>query len=394
MIFQTLDDKESCVASYYDGALHFNEVPSEPTATWNYHTYLPDNVKFAELYTAGKTTDQVCPEELKKDWEEITSRLKGMLRSFYYVGLTPGNFCFFELVPHRFLKQHAELKNKITKHVIENYDKPQNYEHLVRVEKLIKTLSTIPVKLNPSNVRVQMATQKGRELYRKFQADPTISYNQFGTRTGRLTTRPNSFPVLTLPKKMRAILEPYRSAFLEFDVVSAEVATLFYLSGHPVPKGDLHEWINQHAFNGKLTREKCKTRFFAWLYDPRKKNTKLEKLFNRREIFEKYYKDGKVTNPLGRTIEVGEEKALNYLVQSTFNDIFLHNISKLSSSMKQWGMKSNVAFVTHDSVVLDFDANERDRIEDIKKILSSYDTCDFGLHMNIGKNYGEMKEVE
>ena len=215
MIFQTLDDKESCVATYYDGALHFDEVPDAPTATWNYHTYLPDNVKFAELYTSGKTAEEVCPEELKKDWDEVTSRLKGMLRSFYYVGLTPGNFCFFELVPHRFLKQHAELKNKITKHVIENYDKPQNYEHLVQVEKLIKTLSKIPVKLNPSNVRLQMATQKGRELYRKFQDNPTIAYNQFGTRTGRLTTRPNSFPVLTLSKKMRGIIEPYKSVFLE-----------------------------------------------------------------------------------------------------------------------------------------------------------------------------------
>ena len=394
MIFQTLDDKESCVASYYDGTLYFDEIPTDASATWNYHTYLPDNIKFAELYTAGKTAEQVCPAELQKDWNEVTSRLKGMLRSFYHVGLTPGNFCFYELAPHRFLKQHAELKNKITQHVLDTYEKPQNYDHLVQVEKLVKSTATTPVKLNPSNVRLQMATQKGRDLYHKYQVDPTIRYNQFGTRTGRLTTRPNSFPILTLPKKMRAIVEPYRNAFLEFDVVSAEVATLFYLAGHPVPEGDLHEWINQNAFKGKLTREKCKTRFFAWLYDPRKKNTKLEKLFNRREIFEKYYTKGKIINPLGRTIEVGEEKALNYLVQSTFNDIFLHNIARLSTEMNNWGMKSSVAFMIHDSVVLDFDANERDKIEDIKKILSSYDGCNFGLHMNIGKNYGNMREVE
>ena len=208
---------------------------------------------------------------------------------------------------------------------MENYDKPQNYDHLVQVEKLIKTISKTPVKLNPSNVRLQMATQKGKSLYRKFQADPTIRYNQFGTRTGRLTTRPNSFPILTLPKKMRGILEPYRNVFLEFDVVSAEVATLFYLSDQPVPQGDLHEWINQHAFNG---------------------------------------------------------------------NIFLHNIAKLSDNMRQWGMKSNIAFVIHDSVVLDFDAREKDKIENIKKILSLYDGCDFGLHMNLGKNYGDMREVE
>ena len=91
---------------------------------------------------------------------------------------------------------------------------------------------------------------------------------------------------------------------------------------------------------------------------------------------------------------MGEEKALNYLVQSTFNDIFLRNITKLADHMKQQGMKSNVAFVIHDSVVLDFDAREKDKIENIKKILSTYDGCNFGLHMNVGKNYGDMREIE
>ena len=394
MIFQTLDDKETCVASYFQGELHFDQIPEQGTGTWNYHTYLPEKVKFAELWAGGKTIDQVCPEELKADWEASSNRMKAMLKSFYHVGLTIEDFCFYELVPHRFLKQHAELKNRITEYVLRNYPKPENYASIMKTENIIKQVGLQNLKLNPTNVRLQMGTQKGRDLYRKLQAHPTIKYNQFGTRTGRLTTLPNSFPILTLPKKMRGVIEPYRTAFLEFDVVSAEVATLFYLTGRPIPSGDLHEWINKNAFGGKLTRDESKTAFFSWLYDPRKTNDALEKLFSRQEILEKYYFNGRINNPLGRKIEVGEEKALNYLVQSTFNDIFLINIAKLSEKLKEWGLKSNIAFFIHDSVVLDFDVREKDRIDDIVSVLSHFDDCKFDLHMNLGKNYGDMREIK
>ena len=393
MIFQTLDDKETCVASYFQGALHFDQIPEEGSGTWNYHTYLPEKVKFAELWAGGKTIDQVCPEDLKEDWDASTNRLKAMLKSFYHVGLTIDDFCFYELVPHRFLKQHAELKNRITEHVLRNYPKPENYDTTIRTEQVLKEISLQPLKLNASNIRLQIATTSGRDLFNRLRDNPYIKYNQFGTRTGRLTTRQNSFPILTLPKKIRGVIEPYKSVFLEFDVVSAEVATLFYLTDQPIPEGDLHEWINKKAFGGKLTRDESKKRFFSWLYDPRKSNESLEKLFSRQEILERYYSNGKITNPLGRKIEVGEEKALNYLVQSTFNDIFLFNIARLSNKMKEWGMKSRISFVVHDSVVLDFDKTERSKIEDIMSVISNFDGYKFGLHMSLGTNWGAMKEI-
>ena len=297
MIFQTLDDKETCVASYYDGELHFDHVPADGSATWNYHTYLPSNVEFAELYTSGKTPLDVCPDDLKDKWEQANNRLRALLKSFYHVGLTVDEFCFYELVPHRFLKQHAELKNKITEHVINNYPKPSNYDHLIKVEKLAKEVSTTPIKLNPSNIKLQLATSKGQTEYAKYKANPYINYSTFGTRTGRMATKKNSFPILLMPKKFRGVIEPYRNVFLEFDVVSAEVATLFYLTDQPIPDGDLHAWVNDNVFGGKYTRDEVKKKFFAWLYDPRKKNKQLEELFNRQEIINKFYDGEFITNP-------------------------------------------------------------------------------------------------
>ena len=56
-------------------------------------------------------------------------------------------------------------------------------------------------------------------------------------------------------------------------------------------------------------------------------------------------------------------------------------------------MSSKISFFIHDSVVLDFDAKEKDKIDDIVSVLSNYDGYKFNLHMNIGKNYGDMREV-
>jgi hypothetical protein len=56
-------------------------------------------------------------------------------------------------------------------------------------------------------------------------------------------------------------------------------------------------------------------------------------------------------------------------------------------------MKSHISFFIHDSVVLDFDAKEKGKINDIMSVLSTYGDHKFSLHMNIGKNYGDMREV-
>lgn len=393
MIFQTLDDKETCVASYYNGGLHFDHVPQEGTATWNYHTYLPEEVEVAELYLGGAPIEKVVPQELVTRWEEENTRLKAMLKSFYHVGLTIDDFCFYELVPHRFLKSHSEAKNKTTEWVIKNVPKPTNYDQLIRVQRLVKNISKQPVKLNPSNIKLQLATKEGREQYQRWKNNRYIVYNPFGTRTGRLSTAENSFPILLLPKKMRGVVEPYRNVFLEFDVVSAEVATLFYLTGKPIPEGDLHQWFSENVFGNKYDRDEVKKKFFAWLYDPKKQNKQLENLFSRQEILAAYYDGEKVTNPMGRTIYVDEERALNYLVQSTFNDIFIKNIAKLEDKMKEWGMKSNISFIIHDSVTLDFDAREKNKINDIMEVLSQHEGFKFNLHLNMGKNYGDMRQV-
>jgi hypothetical protein len=54
--------------------------------------------------------------------------------------------------------------------------------------------------------------------------------------------------------------------------------------------------------------------------------------------------------------------------------------------------KSFIAFLIHDSMVIDFDKSELDSINKICQIFSQTVFGDFRSSMRIGKNYGDMKE--
>ena len=136
MLFQTLDDKDQCVGIYYDGKLifSFEEFPQDLTRTWRYSPYLLGyrGVDYAEIYAQGKTLDEMCPEYLKEDWEEVCAKLKAFLLSFSFAKVNMRHNCFFDLVPQKFLRDYCQIKNQITNYVIESYPKPSNYKHLGR----------------------------------------------------------------------------------------------------------------------------------------------------------------------------------------------------------------------------------------------------------------------
>ena len=68
------------------------------------------------------------------------------------------------------------------------------------------------------------------------KTEPYIKYNIFGTKTGRLTTKPNSFPILTLKKEYRSILKPNNDLFVELDYNAAELRVLLTLMNVEQPK--------------------------------------------------------------------------------------------------------------------------------------------------------------
>ena len=93
----------------------------------------------------------------------------------------------------------------------------------------------------------------------------TVSYNQHGSVTGRLTLDKGSFPILNLPKNFRKVLKPSNDFLVEFDYNAAELRTMLALMEMAQPQEDIHNWNIRHIFKDGCSREEAKKRAFDTL---------------------------------------------------------------------------------------------------------------------------------
>ena len=393
MIFQTLDSKNECVGFYVDGKLFFDEMPADLTHTWSYAPYIDGGVEFISLYAKGRKLSEVCPESLKEEYERSARKLKGYLRSLELARVDLSDVCFYDLVPERFLLEYYSTRNKITKHVSETYDRPKNYDFLVSLSSVMHDIRYRKLNVDLSQFSSFPSNAKTKAFYKKLKKTvPYITYNIFGTVTGRLTVNKKSFPVLTFPKRYRKILKPNNDRFVEFDYNAAELRTLLALSNVQQPEGDIHSWIVKSVFNNSITREESKIKTFAWLYNSEAENYKLQKMFDKDALVNKHWKGGKVTNPFGRVMECERKNALNYLIQSTTSDLFLYQMVEVSKLLE--GRKSYVSFCMHDSLVIDFAVEDKDLISALHKIFSQTKLGLYKTNISLGSDYGTMRKMD
>ena len=392
MLFQALDEKRECVAIFQEGQLIYDLIPTDLTKTWNYSFFLKDcDVEYASLFCEGKTIEQVCPEPLQEQWKKINHNLKAIYRALSEAKVSLNDNCFYDLVPERFLLEYCDLKNKITEHVLETHEKPKNYDFLLELTKLVTKIKYQPLEIDVSPLRSRMAEYKVRQFYKKINdIDPHIKYNVFGTKTGRLTTKKSSFPILTLDKAYRSIMKPQNDWFFELDYNAAELRTLLALSGSTQPAEDLHAW-NQKVLGGDLSREEVKKSIFGWLYNPYAKNKEFEKLYNREGIKKKYWDGTHVNTYYNRRIESDEYHSLNYIVQSTFSDLLLRQAIKVDKILE--GRKTKIAFMIHDSVVLDIAEEDSDLLNEVYHGFADTELGTFKTSAKAGKNFGDLKEL-
>ena len=390
MFFQTLDDKSECVGVYVGGKLYFEDAPNELTKTWKYSGSLSDkDVTYVGLYANGASLEECCPPHLTEELTQCQNKFRAYIKSFKIAKINMRDHCVFDLIPHDFLMRFCEIKNNITEHVYETHDKPDHYEHLSGVYKLLHKIKYQKLNLSIGDCKHLMTSTREREkMVTIMNHYNFIDYNIFGTVTGRLTTSPGSFPILTLKKEMRQMLKPANDLFVALDYNGAEVRTLLELSGEEQPNIDIHEWNSLHLFEQDITREECKVRFFAWLYDPASDEIKSEH-YDRQKVLDKWYQDGYINTPYGRRIEVEERKALNYLLQSTTSDRVLAKAVEIDNFLTSNGCRSYISHIVHDEVVIDYSDEDRQHIPQLKAIFED----GYPSNLTAGKDYYNLKEV-
>ena len=387
VLFQAIDDKNECVGVYADGKLDFENIPENLTKTWKYSGSLSDeNIEYAWLYTGGKNLQDCCPMELVEDLTSAQKKMNAYKKSFEIAKINLREHCVFDLIPHDFLLQFCEIKNKITNHVFESYKKPANYDHLDSVQKLLHKIRYQTLNINVADCKHLLTSTIHRNKIQQIKNNNYINYDLFGTTTGRLTTKQNSFPILTLKKEIRQVMKPNNDLFVALDYNGAEVRTLLELQGVEQPSEDIHEWNCKHLFEQDISREECKVRFFTWLYDPDSNDIKTD-CYDRESLLTKWYDGENISTPYGRVIPVERRKAFNYLIQSTTADRVLEKAVKIDKLLE--GHESYVSHIIHDEIVLDYCDEDRNLIPLIRELFED----GFMSSVSAGKDGYNLKEL-
>ena len=392
MTFLTLDDKTECVGFYSNGELVFGQIPEQNLdKTWKYSSACSENTMYANIFCNGKDINEICPESLQEQWTRLNNLSKSYIRSFIESKVSLRENCFYDLVPKKFLIDLCEIKCQIIDHVFSTYEKPIDYEFKSSLSKLLYNISFQNLSFDEEFIKNNLHDQKIKEFQQKYLVkDNFIIYNQFSSKTGRLTTEEKSFPILNISKNLRSLIKPDNDFFLDIDYNAAEVRVFLALNGFKQPVMDIHEW-NRDKF-GYADRDTAKNDFISWLYG--KKNDRerdFKKYYNTDFLKKKYWNGSTITSYYGRKIESDEFHCINYTVQSTTADMVLRQVLKVSELLK--GCQSKIKMIIHDNIVIDVKKEEK---ELVKKIVDTYNETEFGKFkssVKIGKSLGDMRKV-
>lgn len=403
MNFQTLDDKGECVGIYANGALHFDieTFPPELNRTWKYVPYLKNHdIEFASLYLEGEPLEKHIPEYLRDDWEDVVKKINSFKRSLEISKVDMGENCIFDLMPHRFLIEYCGVKEAVTEHIFKTVSQPDRYEFYKHVSCMLGDIENRRVRINSRKLKSLSRDPKNASYAKTIMSYPYVCYNQFGTKTGRLTTKRNTFPILTLNKTLRSAIEPTNDFFVEFDFNGAEVRTLLGLLGKPQPDEDVHEFHLKEVFKKLNTRSEAKVAFFAWLYGSSKaassqESSRLAKFYEKQKLLQKYWVDGSIKTFYGKRIHnVSNHHALNYLVQSTAAELALKQFLKMNYLIENRSSKSHVSFLIHDAIVIDMSKEDMHLLKPLATLMESTNFGKFKINIKKGKNLGSLKECQ
>jgi hypothetical protein len=360
--FQIINDNGHCQEYYINGKIKKLPDLLEAGKTWKYSPVLETGKHiYAYLYTKGQKLNDTA---LIRCEQKIRSLLKAATTSKIPIK----DFCYSDILGDH-ISQFCKSRENVMKKILKR-EKPPEYEILSKIHENATRFS----------------------YYKNSTLPGGINYDIFGTKTGRMTTLPGSFPILTLAKKLRKNVLPKNDLFVELDFNGAEARTLLALTGIEQPKYDIHKWNVENLFSSSISRDACKKRFFSWLYNPNSNDRTFESKYDSRGIKLKYFDGSTIKTPFNREIESDEFHAINYLLQSTTSDIFQESVHRIFQLLQN--SNSCVAFAVHDSVVLDFSKQDTGLLRGLIKQFSKTRFGEYPCNLSIGKNFLNMEAIE
>ena len=373
MILQLLNREQSCDILYHNGELEkiSDHNLKNYSCVWKHHPILHDENYTYLCVLAGKKSVEEYSDS-KSLYLDLQNQIRAHKKASITAKVSLEEFCFYDLIPEHTLKKWLETQKSCLEKIYAVEKKGEDYNILHKAHVLVENIST---------QNVSYGSKKGK-----------VKYDIFGSATGRLTTKKGSVPILTLKKSQRKLLEPQNDAFVELDLNAAEVRMLIALSDQEQPQGDIHEWVAKQVFNDEISRSQAKVELFAWLYNPSNSKSRFDKIFSR-QIFRDFFnsEDEVLTTPFGRRLPVDERKAQNYLLQSTTSDQVIENAYKIQKILK--GSKSTIAFMLHDSIILDMAQEDAIMLKEIKNQFEKTRWGKFKSTCKIGKDFGNLKEL-
>ena len=92
--------------------------------------------------------------------------------------------------------------------------------------------------------------------------------------------------------------------------------------------------------------------------------------------------------PFGRVIEAPEDKALNYLIQSTTADRVLAKAVLIDKMLE--GKKSFISHIIHDEIMIDYSDEDRDIVMEVRDVFED----GYLANLRAGKDCYNLNEIK
>lgn len=218
-----------------------------------------------------------------------------------------------------------------------------------------------------------------------------VTYNRFGTRTGRLTISSGPM-VLTVKKEYRRELIKSRyenGKIVEVDFANLEPRVILEEAGRFCEELDLYDKLNNELFNGQAKRDAIKGAVISLLYGMHettlqiKLGIPLEQIRHFIKIIHEYFKSKEllkrikaefieknhITNKFGRRVEIDvplDRIFTNSYAQSSGVDVAMLGFREIIKRFEDRKIKP--IFLVVDAILFDVDENEMPFVKTLKHV--------------------------